>query len=295
MKLARINIDQMPNFVLHASQQGWVPLVAMGIDAKTIGEAVEAVSTLKVNGDLDLDLPQFQHLKSYLIPSSEAVLLCPTPSPSKVIAIGRNYKEHVEEASREMPSEPLIFAKLTSSLNGPTDDVIYDTEVTSQLDYEGELAVVIGARTKGATLSSARSSIFGYAVANDFTARDRQMGDGQWTRGKGMDTYGPIGPWITTADEVPIPEDLVITTRVDGELRQHSSVAQMIFGLEEIISHITQGITLEPGDVILTGTPSGVGLGMMPPQYLTHGSVVECEIEPLGAIRNMIRDSARLD
>ncbi len=210
-------------------------------------------------------------------PLSEVTLLAPVPDPRTVFGIGLNYAEHVAETGAQRPEVPVVFAKLVSAVTSPSGPVRCPA-VVHRLDYEGELAIVIGAG----------GAIAGYCVADDVTARDLQGREPQWVRGKGADTFCPIGPWVTTADEVGDPGDLAVRTWVNGELRQNSSTSELIFGCEEIVEFISQTCTLAPGDLILTGTPSGVGMGLQPPRWLASGDLIRIEIERLGAIEHPV-------
>lgn len=208
---------------------------------------------------------------------SEVTLLAPVPAPRAIFGIGMNYADHVAELGASVPETPIVFLKLPSSAAAPGAPVTCPAPV-KRLDYEGELAVVMGAG----------GEVAGYAVADDITARDLQRRELQWTRAKGADAFCPYGPWITTADEVPDPEALALRTWVNGELRQESSTAQLIFGIEQMIAFIGETCTLQPGDLILTGTPGGVGMSMQPPRFLGSGDVVRIEIERLGSIEHAI-------
>jgi acylpyruvate hydrolase len=208
---------------------------------------------------------------------AQVTLLAPVPSPRAIFGIGLNYADHVAEMGVDAPPEPLVFTKLPSS-SAPPNGRVRCPEVVRRLDYEGELAVVMG--TAG--------QVAGYAVADDLTARDLQGREAQWTRAKGADAFCPYGPWVTTADEVPDPHALELRTWVNGDPRQSSSTSNLIFKVEELVEFIAQTCTLEPGDLILTGTPSGVGMGLDPPRYLTSGDVVRIEIERLGWIEHTI-------
>jgi acylpyruvate hydrolase len=208
---------------------------------------------------------------------SEVTLLAPVPETATVYAIGMNYAKHVAELGTDVPSAPVVFVKVRGSVT-PPGGPIRCPEVVRRLDYEGELTIVIGAGGK----------IAGYCVADDVTARDLQGREPQWTRAKGADTFCPVGPWVTTADEVGDPGRLVLRTWVNREPRQESSTADLIFGCDELVRFISETCTLRPGDLILTGTPSGVGMGMNPPQFLQSGDVVRIEIEPLGYIEHAV-------
>jgi acylpyruvate hydrolase len=204
-------------------------------------------------------------------------LLAPVPAPGAIYAIGLNYAKHVEETGGQKPEAPIVFVKVLGSA-APPGGPIRCPEVVRRLDYEGELTIVIGAA----------GEIGGYCVADDVSARDLQGREPQWTRAKGADTFCPFGPWVTTRDEVPDPEALALRTWVNGELRQDSNTSDLIFGCQELVDFIAQTCTLRPGDLILTGTPSGVGMAMDPPQFLRSGDVVRIEIESLGAIEHAV-------
>lgn len=207
----------------------------------------------------------------------DVTLLAPVPRPRAIFGIGMNYSDHIAEIGATAPEQPVVFMKLPSSAASPNAPVPCPA-VVKRLDYEGELAVVMGQDGK----------VAGYAVADDVTARDLQKRELQWTRAKGADNFCPYGPWLTSADEVGDPYDLKLRTWVNGELRQDSSTANLIFKLDELIEFIAAACTIEPGDLILTGTPSGVGMGLDPPRFLKAGDVVKIEIEKLGAIEHTI-------
>lgn len=223
------------------------------------------------------------------IPISRVRPLCPVPQPSKIVAIGLNYRDHAREAKLAIPTEPLLFAKFPSSIHGPYAQVIIPKS-NPDIDYEGELAVIIGSRAKHVKASDAYEFVAGYMVLNDVSARKWQFADKQWTRGKSCDTFCPAGPWLTTRDEVPDPHVLHIATRVNGRTMQDSNTNNLIFGVPQLIEHITESITLEPGDIIATGTAFGVGVFQDPPLFMKAGDVVEVEVERLGTIRNEFRN-----
>jgi 2-keto-4-pentenoate hydratase/2-oxohepta-3-ene-1,7-dioic acid hydratase in catechol pathway len=208
--------------------------------------------------------------------------------PGKVVAIGLNYADHVREAGMETPAAPLVFAKFPSAVIGPDAPIVIDAELTSRVDWEVELAVVIGRRLRRCDAAEAMAGVFGYTVGNDVSARDLQFGDGQWIRGKSLDTFCPLGPLIVTADEVPDPQALGLALRVNGETMQDSSTAEMIFGVADVLVHCARAFTLEPGDVVLTGTPWGCGEFMDPRRALAPGDVVEAEVEGIGVLRNPV-------
>jgi 2-keto-4-pentenoate hydratase/2-oxohepta-3-ene-1,7-dioic acid hydratase in catechol pathway len=225
-------------------------------------------------------------------PLANADLLAPLPRPGKVVAIGRNYREHAEEEGVEPPPAPLIFAKWPSAVVGPGADIRWDPGLTSQVDYEAELAVVIGRRARRVSREEALGHVFGYTCLNDVSARDLQFGDGQWVRGKSLDTFCPMGPSIVTADEVDDPQGLAIRCLVGDEVLQEANTSQMYFSVAEIVSHCSEAFTLEPGDVIATGTPSGVGVFRKPPRFLNDGDRVVVEIDGLGRLENTCRFDA---
>ena len=217
----------------------------------------------------------------------DARLLAPVV-PGKIIAVGQNYMDHIREQGAEPPGIPVLFPKFASCVIGPGDQIRWPATLTSRVDYEGELAVVIGERASRVPEEDALGVVAGYTVANDVSARDLQIGDGQWLRGKALDTFLPLGPAVVSADEVPDPQDLPIRTRVNGETMQDSSTAEMVFSVAELIAFITEGITLEPGDVVLTGTPHGVGNFRDPQLFLKPGDVVEVEVSDLGVLTNTV-------
>ena len=228
-------------------------------------------------------------------PLDGLTLLPPVPRPGKIVAIGRNYREHVDEEQSEPPPAPLIFAKLPSAVIGDGAEIRWDPALTQQVDWEAELAVVIGATARDVPVERALDHVLGYTCLNDVSARDLQFGDGQWTRGKSLDTFCPIGPWLVTADEIADPQRLAISCSVDGDVVQSSSTERMFFGVAEIISHCSQAFTLEPGDVIATGTPGGVGVFRDPPRFLGDGSTVTVEIEGIGRLTNVCRETPSTD
>ncbi len=219
---------------------------------------------------------------------AEARILPPL-LPGKILAIGRNYAEHARELGNEAPTEPLVFAVMPSAVIGDGDVIEWETDLTTQVDWEGELAVIIGKTARKVSQDEALDYVFGYTIANDVSARDLQTRDKQWTRAKGLDTFCPLGPFVVTADEMPDPQRLGIVTKVDGVEKQNGSTAEMIFDVPFLIAHLSRAFTLSPGDIILTGTPSGVGKAQKPPQFLGDGSVVSVEIEGIGKLTNRCR------
>ena len=220
---------------------------------------------------------------------SDVRLLAPIERPGKYLAIGMNYAKHLEEADRlgvARAKHQTWFNKQVTCISGPYDEI--EPGVTEKLDYEVELGAVIGRRAKHVSEADAPAHVFGYFVANDVSARDWQFHTPTFTMGKSFDTHGPIGPWIVTADEVPDPHGLDLRAYVNGELRQQSNTGQMINNLWAQIAYLSTAFTLEPGDLIATGTPEGVGVGMDPPRFLGAGDVVRCEIDGIGAIENRV-------
>lgn len=220
---------------------------------------------------------------------SDVTLLAPIPRPGKFLAIGMNYKKHVEEADKlgvEKRTHQTWFNKQITCVNDPFGNI--ETGVTEKLDYEVELGVVIGKRSKQLTAANVRDAIFGYLIVNDVSARDWQFHTPTFTMGKSFDTHGPIGPWIVTADEIEDPENLDLRCYVNGELRQSNNTSQMIHSISDQLVYLTSAFTLEPGDIIATGTPEGVGVAMEPPVFLQPGDVVKCEVDQLGAIENTV-------
>jgi 2,4-didehydro-3-deoxy-L-rhamnonate hydrolase len=219
-------------------------------------------------------------------PVADVRLIAPVGRPGKIVAIGRNYVEHVAEEGATLPSEPLVFAKFPSSVVGPDDDISWDEALTTQVDYEAELAIVIGAMARNVDRDRALDYVLGYTCLNDVSARDLQFGDGQWVRGKSLDTFAPIGPCITTVDELGDGDGLRIRCSVNGEVLQDGTTSDLIFGVRELVSRLSASFTLEPGDVIASGTPPGVGAFRVPPRFLGDGDEVVVEIEGIGRLRN---------
>lgn len=249
-------------------------------DAETVLRACE---NDPFHGDLFRDL-------------STVKMLAPIPVPRKnIFCVGRNYKLHIDEGARargvppSYPSVPEFFTKAPSTVIGHEAEIRLDGNVTQKLDYEVELAFVIGVECRDVSASDARRVIFGYTVLNDVTARDLQMAHGQWFKGKSLDTYCPMGPVIVTADEFGSPSGRALSLRVNGDVRQSSSTEDMLFDCAAIIESLSAGMTLMPGDIVTTGTPSGVGLGMSPQIWLQDGDVVEAEVEGIGILRNTVR------
>ncbi len=211
----------------------------------------------------------------------------PIPDPDKIICIGLNYADHANEAGLARTEVPLFFAKFRNSLTGPTSPIVLP-RVSNQIDYEGELAVIMGMRCKEVSEQEALQYVAGYSIMNDVSARDLQMRTSQYIAGKTLDTFAPMGPGMVLASTIPNPQVLMLTTRVNGQVVQHASTATMIFSVATIISFLSSLMTLEPGDIIATGTPSGVGFKRTPPLFLREGDVVEVEVEGIGQMRNPV-------
>ena len=217
----------------------------------------------------------------------DVALLAPIARPGKFLAVGLNYADHVAETGLETPQFPLLFAKMPSCVTGPHDPIERPT-VSDRLDYEGELAFVIGRRCRHVSRADAPSVIAGYTIVDDVSVRDWQLRTSQWILGKSFDTHGPMGPWLVTGDELGDPHALSVRTLVNGEVRQESNTRHLIFDCYDLVETLSQVFTLEPGDVVATGTPGGVGNAMSPPRFLAPGDTVRIEIEGIGAIENPV-------
>jgi 2-keto-4-pentenoate hydratase/2-oxohepta-3-ene-1,7-dioic acid hydratase in catechol pathway len=222
-----------------------------------------------------------------LIPVSGVKILAPVPRPGKFLGIGLNYADHISETGRDKPEYPTFFTKQSTCViaNG---EAIHVPLVSDKVDYEGELGFVIGKRCRHVSVEKAHKVIAGYTICNDVTVRDWQQRTPTWTLGKSFDTHGPMGPWLVTADEIADPHNLILKTWVDDELRQNANTGEMIFNCYEMVAYLTQAMTLEPGDVISTGTPAGVGVKMKPRGYLKPGQTVRIQIESIGTLTNPV-------
>jgi 2-keto-4-pentenoate hydratase/2-oxohepta-3-ene-1,7-dioic acid hydratase in catechol pathway len=220
------------------------------------------------------------------LPLAEVKLLAPITNPAKVVAIGLNYMDHCREQNVEPPKAPLIFAKFSTAIIGPSETIRWNPALTSQVDYEAELAVVMGQTARHVPESEALEYVAGYTICNDVSARDLQFGDGQWVRGKSLDTFCPLGPYLVTRDEIPDPHNRAMRCTVNEAVLQNSNTAEMIFRIPFLIAYISRAFTLSPGDVITTGTPAGVGVFRTPKIFLKGGDVVTIEIEGLGQLTN---------
>ena len=231
---------------------------------------------------------KLDQLKDFIGITNEE-LDAPLRKPGKIVAIGLNYIDHASESKMELPKHPLVFTKFNSSITGPFDPIIIPSSLTEKVDFEAELAVVIGKEAKNVSKESALDYIFGYTIINDVSARDIQFADGQWVRGKSLDTFCPMGPYIVTADEISDPQNLALTCTVNNNLLQNASTKDMIFSVADLISILSKSFTYEPGDIISTGTPSGVGFIRKPPVYLQNGDVMVTEIQQIGKLINKVK------
>ncbi len=258
-------------------------------------------------GNCTVNIPTFKlELANYIatsgdkiIPLNEVELTAPISTYNDILCLGKNYAAHAKELGgsifddTSIPQYPIYFTKRANSVQDPEGAVYYDPEFTTQLDYEAELAVIIGKEARNIEKEDVEEYIFGYTIINDISARDVQHQHKQWFRGKSYETYCPMGPYILHASAVEFPPKLNITCRVNGEVRQQDNTSSMIFDIPTVVSELSKTFTLKPGDVISTGTPAGVGMGFDPPKFLTPGDVVECEIEKIGILRNKIVDISK--
>lgn len=304
MRLATLSVEGQPSVAVQLSSGAWLDiaraaggqqndalasgslqsLIASGPDAMT---ALNAIMAQAENG---------QHADAVV---SDAVLMAPIPAPRKnIFCVGRNYMEHIFEGEKAqnikvgVTEHPVFFTKPPTSIVPPEGDVLVFPEVSEAIDYEVELAVVIGKPGRNISKESAFDHIFGYTILNDITARDVQRRHGgQYFKGKGLDGSCPVGPWIVTADAISDPHKLSIGLTVNGEPRQNGNTSDMIFDIPTLIASLSEGLTLEPGDIIATGTPSGVGYAMDPPHFLKAGDEVVCEVTEIGQLRNTVRNA----
>lgn len=225
---------------------------------------------------------------SFLFDRSDVRLGPPVRMPGKIVCVGLNYHDHCREQELDVPTSPILFAKFPSSIIGPEDEISWPADASREVDYEAELAVVIGRTARNVAVDDAGDYVAGYTIVNDVSARDVQFADGQWVRGKSFDTFCPMGPYLATPDEVGDPHTLDIRCRLNGEMVQDSNTKELIFDIPTLIAFISRTCTLLPGDIIITGTPAGVGVFREPPIFLQSGDVVEIEIEALGRLRNPV-------
>jgi len=296
MRLATIDLDGRQVAAVIREDGSAVPLDA-GADARLTGSLAELIAA----GPEGLSAARaVDAAGKAVVPAERVRLLAPLPRPSKnVFCVGRNYAEHIAEGARAqnitiaVTAVPVYFTKPPTAVIGPGAAIPIFPNVSTSVDYEVELALIIGKPGRDIPRERAYEHIFGYTIVNDITARDVQRRHGgQYFKGKGLDGSCPMGPWIVTADAIPDPARLAIRCKVNGEVRQDSTTASMIFDIPTLIASLSEGLTLEPGDILATGTPSGVGYAMDPPRYLIDGDVVTCEVEGVGTLENPLRAEA---
>ncbi len=301
MRYATFSLQDDPTFRLGAVRGNEVVDVTTAVAGDWTGPAPTSLLALIEAGPVAWRRASTLVDRAFASPTTpplrleQVTLHAPIPRPRKnVFCLGLNYASHAQESSRarerqfKIPEVPVFFTKAPTSVNGPFDDVVWEPEVTEQMDYEAELGVIIGSRCKNVTRDAARQHVFGYTIVNDTSARDLQLKHLQWFKGKSLDGTCPMGPLVVTADEFGDPQAKRISLRLNGETRQRATTADMIFPIDVIIEFLSRGMTLEPGDIIATGTPEGVGLGRTPPEYMKDGDVMETEIEGIGMMRNRI-------
>lgn len=285
---ALLNSEYLLNFRRIADERSPAnDLACLDMDAQWFQRARETYDTLANDQSAIDDAAE----KGWLTLRADAYWLAPVSRPGKLICIGLNYRDHAAESNMPIPERPVVFSKFSTAVIGPGEAVIVPA-TSEQVDYEAELAVVIGRRAKNVGAQNAFDHVLGYTCFNDVSARDFQFADGQWQRGKSCDTFAPMGPFIVTTDEIPDPHKLAIKLRLNGETMQDSNTDQLIFGVPELIAFLSETITLEPGDVIATGTPPGVGFARKPPVFLKAGDSMEVEIETIGMLGSKVQGPA---
>lgn len=279
---------QQPGLLL---SDGVIPLSGPGLQFGSMNRLIASM-----NHGLEKKLLALVSSPTNILPLESVKLLAPIPYPRRnVFCLGKNYEDHAREINSTrisdsgIPEAPIYFTKLAAPAIAHGDPIVFSRHATSQVDYEVELAVVIGQEGSNIKVEEALEYVFGYTIVNDVTARDLQVSHKQWFKGKSLDSFCPMGPCIVYRDEITTPAELDIQCRINGELRQNSNTRNLIFDIPYIISDLSKGLTLKPGDIICTGTPSGVGIGFNPPQYLKDGDVVECYIENIGRLANRVR------
>ena len=250
-------------------------------------------AAISIKGGLRRLQPHLQALidhpdaAKFVVPESEVKIARPY-RPENIICVGLNYREHAHESNLALPKQPVLFSKWTTSAIGPGEAIVLPPD-TQEVDYEAELAVVIGQKCRNVSSEKALDYVAGYTCMNDVSARDFQRNDGQWVRAKSQDTFGPLGPYLVTSDEITDPQTLRIRCRLNGQVMQDSNTADMIFSVRELIAYLSRGVTLQPGDLITTGTPQGVGVARKPPVFLKNGDEVEVEIDGIGSLSNPVK------
>ncbi len=262
------------------------------LDAARVDERLHSIEAL-LDGETDALLAALRGAAAAdghaAVPLADVELLAPIARPGKIVAVGRNYREHAAEEGAAIAPDPVLFTKYASSITGPGTEIRWRVADTAQVDYEAELGVIIGRQTRDIARADALEAVLGYTCLNDVSARDLQAQDGQWVRAKSLDTFCPMGPWIVTRDELPDPGRLSIRCTVNGEVRQDASTADMIHGVADLIAFCSRFFTLEPGDVIATGTPGGVGAFREPPVFLADGDRVAVTIGGIGTLESRCR------
>jgi 2-keto-4-pentenoate hydratase/2-oxohepta-3-ene-1,7-dioic acid hydratase in catechol pathway len=293
LKLVRFTYNKVESFGTITNSSELIDLHKLSkIKERSITTSMDKLVALGQDGlnkvkDLLKDSTQKDKRKATL-KLSKVKVLAPVLSPPKTICLGLNYRDHAAEQKASLPDEPILFMKPRTAIIGP-DEPIVKPYFVKQLDYEAELAVVIGRKGKNIAVEEAKKHIFGYTCFNDVSARDIQFKDKQWTRGKSFDTFAPMGPCITTTDQIGDPTNLQVRAWVNGELRQNGSTSNMVFNVHQIVRELSRVMTLEPCDIIATGTPAGVGFHMKPePKFLKEGDIVEIEVEKIGKLRNKV-------
>ncbi|MGA7722198.1 MAG: fumarylacetoacetate hydrolase family protein [Ignavibacteriaceae bacterium] len=280
MKLATLKNGS----VIIVSKNGTIPLSELGFP----GSILEFIKAGESEWNKIED--SLQEIKKDII-LSHKTLDAPLKNPSKIVAIGLNYFDHAKESNMEIPKSPLVFTKFNNSITGPTDPIIIPSRITKEVDYEAELGVIIGRTAKNIRKENALEYAFGYTIINDVSARDIQFSDKQWVRAKSLDTFCPMGPVIVTKNEIPDPQNLELGCSVNGIILQQDNTKNMIFSVAELISQLSYSFTFEPGDIIATGTPSGVGFSRTPPVFLKAGDVVYTWIKGIGELINPVINS----
>jgi 5-carboxymethyl-2-hydroxymuconate isomerase len=284
MRLAHVVTARGPQIAALLDDQ----VVALG---EALPDGVRTIDDLLTRGSGALEEAVVALASATATPMSlaDVTFAPPVLRPSKVLCIGMNYRDHAEEQGIDLPERPLVFAKLPSALAAHEEEVTWSRSLTNQVDWEAELAVIVGQTLRNASPREATDCVFGYTAANDVSARDLQFSDGQWVRAKSLDGFLPLGPAIALAGAYD-PAGKAVASRVNGEPMQNSDTDQLIFGVADILAHLSASFTLLPGDVVLTGTPAGVGAFREPPRFLGDGDVVEIEIEGIGTLRNTMRE-----
>jgi 2-keto-4-pentenoate hydratase/2-oxohepta-3-ene-1,7-dioic acid hydratase in catechol pathway len=290
MRIARALIGDRPTLLVEVSAERYVALPALADGRADLAEISDLEGLLEVSGllaDVKQLLEQLSESPIDTVALGDLRLMAPVRRPSAIVCIGRNYMEHIREGDSPVPPYPILFSKFANTLAGSGESVAHPS-ITTMLDYEGEVAAVIGKTARNVSAADALDYVAGYTIINDISARDLQAEDLQWIRGKSLDGFAPLGPVFVTRDEVPNHKDLRIQTRVNGELRQDDTLASMLWDLPQLIEFVTVGITLQPGDLIATGTPSGTGAGFHPGKYLHPGDEVTVTVEGIGVLATTI-------